>query len=921
MSSDGSTPNASPAKRQTLPLIAGAAAVAAVAAFALRGNTPVPAPAPTPSARPRANATPMVTVATRSYDLGRTGWNRNETVLAPTTVSPTTFHKLGELRVSGKIEAWPLYVAGAVTPAGLRNLLIVAASNNTVYAFDANTNAQVWSRSLGTPVGQLGFKDALYGWGITATPVVDPDTGIIYVVRAAKLKEGSDNVQERVYGLFGLRLADGTDAIGPQNVDGFSVRRSDTKFFVNGAQIIRTGLALWRNSAGDKAVIFGASGGEDTNGASGWVIAYNVARLAAGGNVTPAVWCSTPTGGGAGLWMASQGVAVDESDAGRDIYVSTGNGPYQQQFGADNLGESVVRLHYDPTANTLNTVDWFTPFKDDDKNHDPNHRDQDLGAGGVVLIPNSHSVLAGGKEGIFYNVDRTNMGKLSHQFLLQPDFVATFTPSAGFDYLADTNRATTTDGVAGANGGERTFIPHPADGGRTRHVHSGAVYFENGAQRLLYVMGENSALRAFSYDGTALSTAPIAQSSPNTAASGATAPPGAMPGGFLSVSSAGTTSNSGIVWSLSPRRSLWRDPVATSIPGQSILRAFAAAPNADGTLTELWNSELDLHDAVGSASKFQPPLVANGKVYVATYDDKVAIYGTTPAGQTARDIHRTMVLIKTHTQPGQDLFVRGGIDHAFGNAHGRNCPTTDTPAPDDPRYYNCAVRIEHRNSLNYGANHEPYPITNRWQVNDGYLDWYGAEPQQVYDRLGQSSQSLGRAQGTPLDWTTNKTTSPNAVVRNGFGFLKENADAALGDDYWLLDVDMDCESAATINGVAWFELKSFITNVSNGWEPAVNQSDRPYVSGNHFAKCGKINIFERGASTVTYKDFDPTHQCSIPNTERRCDGGHAQVCRLVNGARVWQDAQDCVQTQQLCQVSTGRCCTATNGDNSNRNCF
>ena len=862
-----------------------------------------------------ATAAPPVVVATRSYDLARSGWNQNETTLKPANVGQSTFHKIGELRVDDKLEASPLYVAGVATPSGARDILVVATTNNTVYAFDANTKAIIWSKSLGVAV--QGLKPAIYNkWGITATPVVDPDSSTLFVVRLAV--ENGNNV----YRLFSLALATGAEVFASQAVDGFSVKRG-TKFFRNGEQIIRTGLALWKNAAGAKAVVFGASGGEDVNGANGWIIAYSVARLQAGGNVTPAVWCSTPGGGGAGIWMAAQGVAVDESDPQRDIYFATGNGPYQQVFGADNLGESVVRLRFDPAANTLNTVDWFTPFTD--ASHDDNHRDQDLGAAGVLLIPGSHSVLAGGKEGIFYNVDRNNMGKLSHASLLQPDFVGTFTPVAPFNYLANTNQATTTDGTTGAVGGDRTFIPHPADGGRTRHVHGGAVYFENGAQRLVFVMGENSTLRAFAFNGTTLTATPIAQSSPITAASGVTAPPGGMPGGFLSVSSANAAGTDGIVWSVSPRRSMWRDPAANEIPGPSILRAFTAAPpGADGgTITELWNSEMDVGDAVGTASKFQPPLVANGRVYVVTYNNKVQIYGTTSSRLVARDVRRTMVLIKGHAQPGQDMFIRGGVDQTFGNGHGRNCPTTPpAPAFDDPRYYNCAVRLEHRNTINYGANHEPYAITNRWQVNDTYLDWYGREELQTYQRRGPTYNDLGVAQGTPLDWTTNSQAGAFTVLRHGFGFLKENQDAGLGDDYWMLDVDMDCETGVNLAGTSWFEVKSFITNLPNGWEPDVNQADRPYVSTNHFGKCGKINIFERGSNVVTYRDFDPVNQCSVPNTERRCNVGHAEVCKSVGGVKVWQDVQDCVQARQLCQISTGLCCTPTNGaPSSNRNCL
>jgi hypothetical protein len=853
-----------------------------------------------------------VTVHTRSYDDGRTGWNRNETILKPSNVTPSTFHRIGELRVDDKIEASPLYVAGVATVSGTRDLVIVSTTNNTIYAFDATTGVQAWAKFLGPAVREI--KSAIYDkWGITSTPVVDTDTGTLYALRLGW--EG----MHKVYRLFGLRLRDGTEEIQSQAVDGFSVKRHG-KFFRNGEQIVRTAMALWKNAAGAKAIVFGVSGGEDVNGANGWVIAYNVARLRAGGNVTPAVWCSTPNSGGGGIWMAAQGLAIDVTDPNRDIYAATGNGAYKQSFGADDLGESVVRLRYDAGANTLNVVDWFTPFKDSSRDH--NHHDQDLGAAGVILVPNSRSVLAGGKEGIFYNVDRANMGKLSHSELLQPHFTGTFTPAPGFDYLGNPNQATTTDGRAGGSGGDRTFIPHPADGGRTRHFHGTPVYFENGPQRLVYVMGENSTLRTYQYNGATMTmtVTPIAQSSAVTAASGDTAAPGGMPGGFLSVSSADGAGTDGIVWSVSPRRSHWRDPAAMEIPPRSILRAFRAAP-AGGSMTELWNSEMDAADAVGSASKFQPPLVANGRVYIVTYDNRVVIYGNTPPRLSPRDVRRTIVLIKGETEPGQDLFIRGGIDHTFGNANGRDCPAVGAPAFDDPKYFNCAVRIEHRNTLNYGANHEPYPITNRWQVNDTYLDWYGREEFQMYQRRGPSYNNLGLAVGTPLDWTTSNTSSPNTVARHGFGFLKENLDASLGDNYWMLDVDMDCGTAVTIAGTPWFELKSFITNVANGWEPDVNQADRPYVSGNHFAKCGRINIFERGSSAVTYRDFDAVSQCSLPDVERRCNGSVAEICKSAGGGVVWREAQNCVTSGQLCQPSTGSCCTPTNGfDGSNRNC-
>ncbi len=124
----------------------------------------------------------LSTVTTRSYDNARTGWNQNETTLTPASVNSNTFHKIGELRVDDKIEASPLFVSGVNTASGTHDLVIVATTNNTIFAFDANSNQLVWAKYLGTPVE--GLKPAVYGkWGITSTPVVDTDTNTIYVVR------------------------------------------------------------------------------------------------------------------------------------------------------------------------------------------------------------------------------------------------------------------------------------------------------------------------------------------------------------------------------------------------------------------------------------------------------------------------------------------------------------------------------------------------------------------------------------------------------------------------------------------------------------------------------------------------------------------------------------------------------------------
>lgn len=179
---------------------------------------------------------------------------------------------------------------------------------------------------------------------------------------------------------------------------------------------------------------------------------------------------------------------------------------------------------------------------------------------------------------------------------------------------------------------------------------------------------------------------------------------------------------------------------------------------------------------------------------------------------------RTVIFIYGETIQGQDMFIRGGVDHGYANTVlGRNCQSSN---------FECAIPISHNNLIN--------TTTMIWKQNDSYLDWYGAQS-------GQSTAS----EGTPLDWTTDywplSWGEQRTVAADGYGYTPLNT---YGSHYWMLDVNMDC--SATVNG--WFELKSYISN-GPGWENNVTQPNSPYSSGNHFAECGKLNVFARGQDT------------------------------------------------------------------------
>lgn len=178
------------------------------------------------------------------------------------------------------------------------------------------------------------------------------------------------------------------------------------------------------------------------------------------------------------------------------------------------------------------------------------------------------------------------------------------------------------------------------------------------------------------------------------------------------------------------------------------------------------------------------------------------------------DWRRTVVLIAAQTQSGQDLFVRGGIDHQYAASLGRNCSNSN---------FLCAVPIRHLNLRN--------STTAGWKQQDQYLDWYGAE-------AGQDAAAVGSA----LDWTTNSWPAGwgplRTVAVDGYGVEPLNR---FGAHYWMLDVEMDCSK--TSNG--WFELKAFVKN-GQGWEADVSQPNAPWSSRNHLAQCGRLNQFSFG---------------------------------------------------------------------------
>jgi len=336
-----------------------------------------------------------VDILTVKYDNDRTAANLRETILNTRNVNEKSFGKLVVFPVDGQIYAQPLVVSGLEIAGKNRNVVFVATMNNSIYAFDADTfdaaSALLWHRNVGEPVPSYlyGFRDIQPLIGILSTPVIDRETNTLYLV--ANLVD-----EERtLFRLHALDLRTGAEKMqGPVEIKAEvagSGAGSDKGrlFFEPSWHLQRAGLLL-----ANGVVYFGFGSHGDDGPFHGWLIGYD--KLDVRRQIH--VLCTSRDGIAASIWQGGYGPAVD---AGGQIYLVTGNGDMD---GVSNFGQSVVKLN---PHRGLAVEDWFSPDAWADLNED----DRDFGSSGAVLVPGTHLLIAGGKDGIIYLLDRNSLGR------------------------------------------------------------------------------------------------------------------------------------------------------------------------------------------------------------------------------------------------------------------------------------------------------------------------------------------------------------------------------------------------------------------------------------------------------------------------------------------------------------------------------
>ena len=510
-----------------------------------------------------------VNVTTWRYDPGRTGQNLNETQLVPSNVNQSSFGKLYAYSVDGYVYAQPLYVAGARIAGTIHNVVFVATEHDSVYAFDADQNMQLWKASLidtahgaaggATTVtsGDVGTNDIVPEIGITGTPVIDPVSGTIYVV--SKSKEAGAFVHR----LHALDYTTGNEKTGSPVVIQGSVpgpgagSSGGVIAFDRQWQMNRASLLLYSNSV---YVAYGAHG--DNGPYHGWVFAFDAVTLR-----QTAIYNTSPTGKGDGVWEAGAGLAADTVNGVPRMFFATGNffgtgtgsaDPTPPYTSTQSYSDAIVRL--DLSNGGLQVSDEWTPFDEAQLSA----ADTDQGSGGVLILPdqpgsNVHELIQVGKNGRIEVLDRDNLG--------------------GFNTYNKIAQE-----ISGQIGG---LWSTPA-------YWNGNVYF----------WGNGDRLKQFRLANGQLSATPTA--------SGADV--SGFPGASPVISANGTAA--GILWAI---RS---DGYNSNSP--SILYAYDATNVAAVLYTSAQNAA---RDSAGKAVKFAVPVVTNGKVYVGTQGE-VDVYGS-----------------------------------------------------------------------------------------------------------------------------------------------------------------------------------------------------------------------------------------------------------------------------------------------------
>ncbi len=351
-------------------------------------------------------------ILTWHNDNSRTGQSLHETFLTPANVNSITFGRLATLSVDGKVDAQPLYVPALSIPnQGVHNVLYVATEHGSLYAFDADTFAQLLKVSLlgaNETSATVSCTQVTPEIGITGTPAIDLQAGahgMIFVV-----SQSQDAAKTFHHRLHALDLPTLTEQLsGPVNIAATYPGAGAENTFNPTEHVARPALLI------SNGVVYTSWGSHcDSGNYAGWILSYSETTLAQAG-----VLNVVPNGNDGGIWSAGSGPAADTSG---NVYTLIGNGTFDPTLNSSGFpmngdyGNSLVKIS---TSGALSVADYFTMSNSVSESN----ADTDFGSAGLMLLPplddgkgtatNVSLVVGAGKDSNIYVLDQTNLGKFN----------------------------------------------------------------------------------------------------------------------------------------------------------------------------------------------------------------------------------------------------------------------------------------------------------------------------------------------------------------------------------------------------------------------------------------------------------------------------------------------------------------------------
>ena len=293
----------------------------------------------------------------------RGGWAKAETTLSAANASRLHLKWKFHLDLTPKFEVLSSATAPLIAGAGSRTAVFVVDANDTVYAVDSANGQAIWKRSFPNKLQPKAAATYLCPNTQNATPVIDKEKGILYVLNT----DGK---------LRGLSLANGDDLMPPTDlVPPFS--RNWSLNLIDG-------------------VIYTPVG----RGCGGSVSHFAAMDLTS--PERPKATFYTSTGRPAGAW--GRGGLVQGP---KGVYAQTADGPYDPAAG--RFGNTVVALG----PKDLRLVDSFTPA---DAQH-LNSKDLDLGSASPVIfrLGKLDLLAVSSKQATIYLLDAKQLGGTDHR--------------------------------------------------------------------------------------------------------------------------------------------------------------------------------------------------------------------------------------------------------------------------------------------------------------------------------------------------------------------------------------------------------------------------------------------------------------------------------------------------------------------------